>query len=73
MQNNYKVIKLKISLAILIIIIITLTNTEASMPEKPIIKKLGTIDCNMVETTPVVFHDKLYRFEYVRNNYEPTK
>jgi len=43
------------------------------MPEKPIIKKLGTIDCDMVEATPVVFHDKLYRFEYVRNNYEPNK
>ena len=43
------------------------------MPERPMIKKLGTIDCDMVETTPVVFHDKLYRFEYVRNNYEPNK
>lgn len=58
---------------ILVILIITLTNTEANMPEKPIIKKLGTIDCDMVETTPVVFHDKLYRFEYVRTNYEPNK
>ena len=36
---------------------------------KPIIKKLGTIDCDMVETTPFVFQDKLYRFEYVRRNY----
>ena len=43
------------------------------MPKKPMIKKLGTIDCDMVETTPVVFHNKLYRFEYVRNNYEPNK
>ena len=25
--------------------------------------KLGTIDCDMVETTPVVFGGKLYRFE----------
>jgi hypothetical protein len=37
----------------------------------PVIKKLGTIDCDMVETTPVVFHGKLYRFEYVRENYKP--
>ncbi len=37
----------------------------------PVIKKLGTIDCDMVETTPIVFHDKLYRFEYVRDNYKP--
>lgn len=32
----------------------------------PQIEKLGTIDTDMVETTPVVFHDRLYRFEYVR-------
>jgi len=36
----------------------------------PVIKKLGTIDCDMVETTPVVLHGKLYRFEYVRDNYK---
>ena len=33
------------------------------------IKKLGTIDLDMVETTPIVFRDQLYRFEYVRANY----
>jgi len=36
---------------------------------RPMIKKIGTIDCDMVETTPVVFKDKVYRFEYVRANY----
>lgn len=36
---------------------------------KPRITKLGTIDCDLVETTPVVFRDKLYRFEYVRAGY----
>ena len=35
-------------------------------PEKPRIRKLGTICCDMVETTPVVFGGELYRFEYVR-------
>jgi len=40
---------------------------------KPVIEKMGTIDCDMVETTPIIFHDRLYRFEYVRNNYEPNK
>jgi hypothetical protein len=35
----------------------------------PQIHKLGTIDCDMVETTPVVFRDRLYRFEYVRADY----
>lgn len=36
---------------------------------KPVIKKLGTIDCDLVETTPVVFRNRLYRFEYVREKY----
>ncbi|MCP4638887.1 MAG: hypothetical protein GY851_00565 [bacterium] len=36
---------------------------------RPVIKKLGTIDCDMVETTPIVFDGKLYRFEYVRAKY----
>jgi len=33
------------------------------------IRKLGTIDCDLVETTPVVFGGRLYRFEYVRIGY----
>ena len=36
---------------------------------KPRITKLGTIDCDLVETTPVVFKGTLYRFEYVRPGY----
>lgn len=36
---------------------------------KPLITKLGTIDCDLVETTPVVWRDRLYRFEYVRIGY----
>ncbi|MFH1738606.1 MAG: hypothetical protein ABIH23_06325 [bacterium] len=39
--------------------------------EKPEIRKLGTIDCDLVETTPIVFHERLYRFEYVRERYKP--
>jgi len=35
----------------------------------PCIQKLGTIDCDLVETNPVVFKGRLYRFEYVRTNY----
>ena len=40
---------------------------------RPIIKKLGTIDCHMVETTPVVCKNRLLRFEYVRANYYANK
>jgi len=36
---------------------------------KPAIRKLGTIDCDLVETTPIVFRGRLYRFEYVRTGY----
>ncbi len=36
---------------------------------KPHIIKFGTIDCDLVETTPIVFGRKLYRFEYVRPRY----
>ena len=36
---------------------------------RPLIEKIGTIDCDLVETTPVVFKDKVYRFEYVRAGY----
>ncbi len=46
---------------------------RAEHGKKPTIKKLGTIDLLMVETTPVVFRDRLYRFEYVRENYHTNK
>ena len=36
-------------------------------PERPAIRKLGTVMCDMVETTPVVFGGRLYRFEYFRS------
>ncbi len=36
---------------------------------RPQIRKLGTIDCDLVETNPVVFRGRLLRFEYVRHNY----
>src|SRR3972149_1687394 len=41
--------------------------------KKPVIKKLGTVECDLVEATPVVFKNKLYRFEWVREQelYKP--
>ncbi len=35
-----------------------------------LIRKLGTIDCDLVETTPVVFQGRLYRSEWVRTSYK---
>ncbi len=49
------------------------TATQKQKPQRPLIVKLGTIDCDLVETTPVVFKRKLYRFEYVRKKYEANK
>src|SRR6266700_4063991 len=36
---------------------------------RPLIRKLGTIDLDLVETTPIVFNERLYRFEWVREGY----
>jgi hypothetical protein len=36
---------------------------------RPRIIKKGTIDCDLVETTPIVFKGRLYRFEWVRRGY----
>ena len=42
------------------------------MAEKPKIIKTGTLYCDLVEATPVVFKNSLYRFEYVRDSdYRP--
>lgn len=36
-------------------------------PSRPYIRKMGTIECNnIVETTPLIWKDDLYRFEVVR-------
>ena len=41
--------------------------SRKAYPKKPRIRKLGTISCNnIVETTPIVYKDELYRFEVVR-------
>ncbi|MCD6350613.1 MAG: hypothetical protein J7M26_00730 [Armatimonadetes bacterium] len=37
---------------------------------RPAIHKLGTIDCDLVESTPVVYQGRLYRFEWVRWRYK---
>ncbi|GAH08970.1 unnamed protein product, partial [marine sediment metagenome] len=55
-----------IVIAIIMMAYISLGNTN-----KPVIKKLGTIDCDLVETTPVVFRNRVYRYEYVREGYKP--
>jgi hypothetical protein len=36
---------------------------------KPEIRKKGTVECDLVEATPIVFEGTRYRFEYVRKKY----
>lgn len=48
-------------------------NLAKIVKSKPVIRKLGTLDCDMVEATPIVFHGRLYRFEYVRARYKHNK
>lgn len=45
------------------------STAPAANPAPVAIQKLGTIDIDLVETTPIVFKNKVYRFEYVRQNY----
>jgi alpha-L-fucosidase len=42
---------------------------DAAKDVRPVIVKQGTIDVDLVEATPIVFKDTLYRFEYVREGY----
>jgi len=35
-------------------------------PNRPVIRKHGTIKCGIVESTPIVYGGRLYRFEYNR-------
>jgi lysophospholipase L1-like esterase len=40
---------------------------------RPLIRKLGTVDLDLVETTPVVVSNRLWRFEWVREGYWDNK
>lgn len=39
------------------------------MKDQLVIRKTGTIVCDLVEATPVVWQGRLYRYEYVRGRY----
>jgi hypothetical protein len=60
-------------LALVVLVVAGLTGSADEKTKRPTIKKLGTIDLLMVETTPVVFQGRLYRFEYIRDNYPINK
>ncbi len=56
-----------------LLLLSTSSTTLSGELQRPTIRKVGTLDLDMVETTPVVFHDRLYRFEYVRPGYQANK
>jgi hypothetical protein len=45
-------------------------NDVEAQSSRPQIKKLGTLECDMVEATPVVFGGRLLQFQYVRPDYK---
>jgi hypothetical protein len=55
------------------LVLFTALALSAAHGQRPQILKLGTIDVDLVEATPVVFKGRLYRFEYVRHNYWANK
>ncbi len=57
---------------LLILIILSACSTRQPPTDadgRPLIVKSGTIDVDLVETTPILFQNKVYRFEYVRQGY----
>lgn len=57
------------ALALLVLCLVFTVCSTYQKPRKPEIKKLGTVDLDVVEANPVVFKGKLLRFEYVRKGY----
>jgi hypothetical protein len=76
MTNKYKpncMKPQKIQLITLLFLMVLVSCSSYKPPVdsdgRPLIVKHGTIDVDLVETTPVVFKNRLYRFEYVREGY----
>ncbi len=64
--------QLCISILVSLIFILACSSKQPAPKDldgRPLIIKLGTIDVDLVETTPIVLKDKIYRFEYVRKGY----
>jgi len=61
--------KLVILLSMIILSACSTRQGPTDADGRPLIIKSGTIDVDLVETTPIVFNKKVYRFEYVRKGY----
>lgn len=66
-----KINKINLLSLFIVLFICSCSNKQAATDAegRPLIIKSGTIDVDLVETTPVVFKNKVYRYEYVRSGY----
>ncbi|NQU52088.1 MAG: hypothetical protein HQ522_06070 [Bacteroidetes bacterium] len=66
-----KTIQTIISLVFFTLVFSSCSNKQAptDVDGRPLIVKSGTIDVDLVETTPIVLKEKVYRYEYVRAAY----
>jgi hypothetical protein len=47
--------------------VLTAVAAQPEPPKSPVLTKKGTLGLDLCETTPFVFHDRLYRLEWFRN------
>ncbi|RIH63751.1 hypothetical protein D1164_18530 [Mariniphaga sediminis] len=68
-MNKQRIIRLVCLLCIAVFFACTIKQSPTDLDGRPLIEKKGTIDCGLVETTPINYRGKVYRFEYVRSRY----
>ncbi len=68
-MKNINTFYLTALLSLIFLSAISIKQPPTDADGRPLIVKKGTIDVDLVETTPVVFKNRAYRFEYVRERY----
>jgi len=68
-MKNINIFYLTAVLCLILFTASTIKQPPTDADGRPFIVKKGTIDVDLVETTPVVFKNRVYRFEYVRERY----
>ena len=69
--GNMELQKNNLFLLLFLIVLSSCTTKQTSVDAqgRPLIIRSGTIDVDLVETTPIVFNGKVFRYEYVRKGY----
>jgi hypothetical protein len=68
-MNYQELISIVIGICLITLIGCSTEQPPIDIDGRPQIIKYGTIDVDLVETTPVLFNKKVYRYEYVRPGY----